>query len=94
MTTFEWTEFLKTAQSRVAALDSQTLGIVVFLGVVGLVSIFRREMQARLTRRLSSALDSYAEREIERMSRRDSRESGLRPHLGSRRRQPQLATEA
>jgi hypothetical protein len=94
MTPFEWTEFVKTAQARVAALDPQTLGILVLLGVVGIVSIFRREMQTRLTRRLSSALDSYAEREIERMSRRDPRESGVRPHPGSRRRQPQLATEA
>jgi len=53
MTTFEWTEFLKTAQARVAALDPQTLGILVLLGAVGIVSIFRREMQARVTLRLA-----------------------------------------
>lgn len=93
MTNSEWTEFLNILSARLAAIDVQTLFVLATLGVVAIVSIFRREMHARLTRRLSSALDSYADREIERMVRRDARESGPGPHSGTRRRQPQMATE-
>jgi len=93
MTTLEWTEFLNTLAARLATIDIETAGVLVTLGLIAIISIFRREMQARFTRRLSSALDRYASREIERTMRRDERDSGRRPHSGTRQPKLQLATE-
>lgn len=94
MTPLEWTEFLNTLVARLAAIDIETAGVLVTLGLIAIISIFRREMQARFTRRLSSALESYARREIERTMLRDERDSGPGPHSGTRQPKLQLATEA
>jgi hypothetical protein len=93
MTALEWTEFLNTLVAHLAAIDLQTRGVLVTLGIVAIASILRRTMNARFTRRLSSALDSYANREIERLVRRDPRKSGVNPHIGARRPKLQLATD-